>query len=399
MRSQLMLLLLLSADLASAGFAFGAATRHPFSSARTPHPKAYATPTTKTLSAAPAERHGPRFRLPSLHGMLSWTGLAATTAGAMRVVYPLMAWQGVALVGACIAYPVATLGGQILFYGGEGVAKSMGGKPADARLVSMANAAAEAVGVPPPAHVYLIDRSEPNAFAAGMGHKDSTVAVTSGLEHMLTANELKAVLAHEMGHLRHHDVSKNMQIAVATAGIGGVYQAGRYMFDISGREDSSRSKKEDKDGGSLAGVGLGLMAAGMGTQAVAHLLRLGASRNAELKADRAAAEAFGADNLISALHKINSGAARHSDLRSSPEGKRLAFAMISDGPSEPDSSVAAAPSSTATKEKGQKGILKRMGNALRTHPPTDERVAALEMAVERGLVPRDAPDGGWALGW
>merc|ERR1712159_250837 len=215
-----------------------------------------------------------------------------------------------------------------------------------------------------------------------------------GLERMLTANELKAVLAHEMGHLRHRDVPKNMQIAVATAGIGGVYEAGRMMLDISGRKGSSKRSKDDKEGDPLAGVGFGLMVAGLSTQAVAHLLRLGASRSAELKADRAAAEAFGADNLISALHKINRGAAKHSDLRSSPEGKRLAFAMISDGPSQSDHSVSKEASQEAQdKRKGQKKtVLERMGNALRTHPPTDERVEALEMAVERGLVPRDAPD-------
>jgi Zn-dependent protease with chaperone function len=239
-----------------------------------------------------------------MHAVLSWSGLAMTTAGSMCIVYPVMQWHGVALVGACIVYPVAVLGAQLLFGGGARVAESMGGKPAGEALVEMVNAAAEAVGVSPPAHVYLIDRSEPNAFAAGVRASDSTVAVTSGLERMLTPDEMKAVLAHEMGHLRHHDVNKNMQIALATAGMAGVYQAGKLITDMVCESDRDRRRSgDDKDEGdsALLGAGCGLMALGLSTQAAAHLLRLGASRLAELQADRAAAEAFGAENLISAL--------------------------------------------------------------------------------------------------
>ena len=92
-----------------------------------------------------------------------------------------------------------------------------------------------------------------------------------------------------MGHLRHHDVARNMHVAVAAAGLGGIYQAGRMLFDASLRPTRPRKKesKDDKDkdesvGG--AGLGLALMAGGLGAQAVAHLAQLAASRGSELQA-------------------------------------------------------------------------------------------------------------------
>ena len=100
---------------------------------------------------------------------------------------------------------------------------------------------------------------------------------------------VQAVLAHEMGHLRHHDVARNMHVAVAAAGLGGIYQAGRLLFDTSLRPTRPRKKesKDDKDKGEGvggAGLGLVLMAGGLGAQAVAHLAQLAASRGSELQA-------------------------------------------------------------------------------------------------------------------
>merc|ERR1719152_173076 len=86
------------------------------------------------------------------------------------------------------------------------------------------------------------------------------------------------------------------------------------------------------DEGSSAGLGLVLMAAGLGAQALAHVAQLAASRGSELLADRAAAEAYGADALISALTKIDAAAARAPrDLRASAEAGLMAHAMFSGG--------------------------------------------------------------------
>merc|ERR1719473_2086072 len=159
------------------------------------------------------------------------------------------------------------------------------------------------------------------------------------------------------------------------------------LLDSSSSERKKTDKDKDKDGDSSAQAGLVLVAAGLATQATAHLLRLSASRSAELKADAAAANAFGAETMISALKKIDRAAARTpADLRTSEAASAYAFAMISDGAS-PD--VA-----TAEKENSPNLLTKvgtTLGNALRTHPPLAERVAALEDAVEQGLVPARPP--------
>ena len=340
---------------------------------------------TTTTTALPASRH--------LLPVLSYAGLASVTAGALHLVQPVLAGQGVALVGGCVAVPAGFVLLQLLLMGGSGVAKHMGGVPADASLTALAHDAAAAVGVPPPRHVYEIARQEPNAFAASglFGSSQTTVAVTSGLRGALTTRELQAVLAHEMGHLRHDDVARNMHVAVAAAGLGGIHKAGRILLDASLSDKKESKGDKDKNEGGGAALGLALMAGGLGAQALAHLAQLAASRGSELQADRAAAEAYGADALISALRKIDAAAARApADLRASGAAAGLmAHAMISGGPSDSSSASAAAATSGAD---GGVGFFGRLGRMLSTHPPTSARVQALENAAAAGLVPASHSD-------
>lgn len=311
--------------------------------------------------------------------VLSYASLGMVTAGAAKLILPALAGPGVALLGGCISLPMILIGSQIFSLGGPGIAKAMGGKPAGDRLTTMANDAADALGVPRPAHVMLIDSPEPNAFAAGLSTKDATVAVTSALQSALSYDEMRAVLAHEMGHVRHKDMNRNIHITLAVAGLGGVYEAGRILLDSSSRESSSKSKKDKDNEGSAAGLGLALMAGGATAQGVAHLLKMGASRNAELQADRAAAEAFGADALISALKKIDRQArSSHGALQSTAMGRAMAFSMISDGPS---SMVSSKPKS--------RSWWSRTTDMLRTHPRLDVRVDALEQLRGSGSGVKD----------
>lgn len=319
----------------------------------------------------------------------AYASLAGTTFGAFKLIAGGTAAASSALplgfLGFSIGVPVALTSTMIAVQGGPGVAKRMGGVPADGYLVDLARRAADAVGVKPPSHVFEIKGvNEPNAFAAsGFTDRSTTVAVTTGLRNLLTRDELSAVLAHECAHLRHRDVARNMHVAIASAGLGGVYDAGRMLLDSSRRSSrGSRKKKDGKSEDSGAGAGLALMGLGLISQGVAHLVQLGASRGAELRADLAAAEAYGAGSLIRALRKIDEAAAtRPADLRTSSAGKRMAFAMISDGPS----AQAAAPASQAS-QPGWRRAIGRIGRALRTHPPLDARISALQEAVADGKV-------------
>ena len=69
------------------------------------------------------------------------------------------------------------------------------------------------VGLPKP-KVYMIDNDTPNAFATGRGPKNAAVAVTSGIMRLLDYQELKGVIAHELGHIRNRDIL--IQTVVAT---------------------------------------------------------------------------------------------------------------------------------------------------------------------------------------
>ena len=91
---------------------------------------------TTTTTALPASRH--------LLPVLSYAGLASVTAGALHLVQPVLTGQRVALVGGCVALPAAFVLLQLMLMGGSGVAKRMGGVPADASLTALAHDAAAA---------------------------------------------------------------------------------------------------------------------------------------------------------------------------------------------------------------------------------------------------------------
>jgi len=62
--------------------------------------------------------------------------------------------------------------------------------------------------------VYLIDANYMNAFASGYSEKSAMVAITHGLLKKLSRSELQAVMAHELSHIRHHDIKLNLTVAV-----------------------------------------------------------------------------------------------------------------------------------------------------------------------------------------
>lgn len=353
---------------------------------------------------------------------LAYVSLGGTTALALLLVVPLLsAPTGGSLVACAVGLPAASLALQLLDPQNDFI-KDEGGVPADAQLVALAREAALAVGVAPPKAVYLLPAREPNAFACGL-RSNTAVGVTAGLVDSLSTDELRAVLAHEMGHLKHRDVARNTHVAIAAAGLGGVYHAGQQLLrrakemederkqrqaarlleatrrraEAGGTDaaaaaeaEASAQAKEDEEAqaqeGALHGAGWLLIVGGAGMQAVAHLLRLAASRVMELSADLAAAEAYGASSLISALRKIHEQSGQHDDLRSSALGASLSHAMISGGPAVRAEAEDAAPSHLEDPEEAlafqwldrmvqpfvQLGV-----RLLSTHPPLDVRVDAL----------------------
>merc|ERR1712224_972566 len=185
------------------------------------------------------------------------------------------------------------------------IAKAMGGfESNDAALLDMIGAIHERSGLGGNApKVYIIPSAEPNAFAAGT--KASVVAVTTGLLDLLTPRELRAVLAHEIGHVRNRDMARSLFSGCMVAGLGFAMTIGDYLMQ-SERHDRrrSRSKKSKKDDGGLGSLGLILYASGAITQAMGTLLRMMHSRSAEYAADAFAKSIGAGADLASALEKL-----------------------------------------------------------------------------------------------
>ncbi|MCL4148215.1 UNVERIFIED_CONTAM: hypothetical protein GTU68_027102 [Idotea baltica] len=148
-------------------------------------------------------------------------------------------------------------------------------------------------GLPEP-KVYLIDTPQPNAFATGRNPANAAVAVTAGLIHSLTREELAGVIAHELAHIRNHDTA----IMTVTATFAGALSmlANFALFFGGSRERLG-----------LVGTLLMMFLAPM----AAALVQMAISRTREYAADKAGAEICGQPIwLASALEKIAMGTAR-----------------------------------------------------------------------------------------
>lgn len=177
-------------------------------------------------------------------------------------------------------------------------------------------------GLPMP-RLAVIENAALNAYASGLTAHQYRVTVTRGLMKRLDRDELEAVLAHELSHIRHRDV-RLMVIAVIFVGIisfvgemlaRGMFRGGR----IRGRGSSGGS-----GGGGGAAVILLLIAAGLVGLAwfLAIMIRFTLSRRREYMADAGAVELTkNPDAMISALQKI----AGRSRLGETPDEMREMF--------------------------------------------------------------------------
>ena len=153
-------------------------------------------------------------------------------------------------------------------------------------------------GMPVP-KVYLIDSDQPNAFATGRNPENAAVAATSGLMQRLNRDEVRAVLAHELGHVKNRD-SLTMTITAVLAGAIGMLAQSLFFFGGLGGRDDRNSP--------LGGIGALLVM--ILAPLAAMLVQMAISRSREYEADKAGAELSGAPRaLASALHKISNAAA------------------------------------------------------------------------------------------
>jgi heat shock protein HtpX len=156
--------------------------------------------------------------------------------------------------------------------------------------------------------LHIIKTETPNAFATGRNPGNSAVACTTGLLDLLDKNELRGVIAHEIGHIKNRDTL----IQVVAATIAGVisYLAffARFAVIFGGRGG-------DRDGG-----GLELLALAILTPIIAAIIQLAISRSREYIADATAANTLmNSRGLASALEKLDAGVKRHPLRFGSPQ--------------------------------------------------------------------------------
>jgi heat shock protein HtpX len=145
----------------------------------------------------------------------------------------------------------------------------------------------------PMPRLYMIPSDQPNAFATGRNPKHSAVAVTSGITKLLSEDELRGVVAHELAHIRNRDI---LTQSVASA-IGAMITYLAYFFLWFGGDDESPL-------GLIGSIALVLLA-----PLAATLIQLAVSRQREYSADATGASITGnPESLASALLRLEEGA-------------------------------------------------------------------------------------------
>ena len=143
--------------------------------------------------------------------------------------------------------------------------------------------------LPMPA-LYIIPEDQPNAFATGRDYEHAAVAVTEGLLNLLTKEEVEAVIAHELSHIKHYD----MLIGTVTATIAGAIAMLAQFGMFFGGGDRDRPNL-------IITIALMLI-----MPIAASLIQMTVSRNREFMADAGAAKMTGHPEwLQSGLAKLD----------------------------------------------------------------------------------------------
>ena len=184
------------------------------------------------------------------------------------------------------------------------------------RLVNVVEEMAIASGIPKP-RIWIVPDEDPNAFATGRDPATAHVAVTAGLLTQLDRDELQAVVAHELGHVKNLDVRLMTLLAAL---VGAVALVGDFMSRMmrggarvrGSSLGGGRSRGSGKKGGNplLVVVLVLWVLSWLLAPLVTRLLALGVSRKREYLADTMSAQfTRNPAALANALHKIEHAAA------------------------------------------------------------------------------------------
>ena len=195
----------------------------------------------------------------------------------------------------------------------------------------------------PQPKVYLINDDAPNAFATGRDPNHSCIAVTTGLLEIMEDNELKAVIGHELSHIKNYDIRVSMIVFGLVCLVGFMSDFGLRVLFYSDRKEEDNSPV----GALIALIVLIL------SPIVATLVQMGISRQREYLADASSATLIGnPDDMSAALRKLETHTRRMHQQNVATEAMYISNPL-------------------------RKSTLSKL---FSTHPPIESRIERLENA-------------------
>jgi heat shock protein HtpX len=216
------------------------------------------------------------------------------------------------------------------------------------RLYRLVKEVATIRAMMPMPKVYIVPSKAPNAFATGRNEEHAAVAATEGLLEILSDDELKGVIGHEIAHIRNRDMLIATVAATFAGAIGILASIARWGAIFGGYS------REDNRGG-----GIGLLVAAIVAPLAAMIIQMAISRQREYKADAESGRITGMYRpLASALEKLHTAPVR-LNLDQRPATAHLMIANPLSG----------------------KGI----ASLFSTHPPVQKRIERLNQLEQGSL--------------
>ncbi len=173
-------------------------------------------------------------------------------------------------------------------------------KEENQKLINILDALVVSSGLQYTPKLYIVEDSQPNAFATGRNPENAVICVTTGLLDKLSYYELEGVIAHEMAHIKNYDIRLS---AVVSVMVGFVVILSDWFTRISFYGGSRRRDDDDNGNPILMLIGLIFLIL---APIFGQLMQLALSRKREFLADATAIEfTRNPDGLISALLKIS----------------------------------------------------------------------------------------------
>lgn len=219
--------------------------------------------------------------------------------------------------GMLMALFFATISNFVMYFFSDSlVLKMQNAQPLDDRYPEVRRivtdlASRESMPMP---KLYYVETPIPNAFATGRSPEHAAVAVTSGIMEILNEDELRAVLAHELGHVKNRDMLVSTIAACLAGAIS--YLAQMAMFFGGSREDDNYNP--------IAAIAMMLLA-----PFAAMIIQMAISRSREYLADEHSAHLLGTGTaLASALKKLEGWKQQAPPLAPTPNEQATSHLMF-----------------------------------------------------------------------